>query len=151
MLLKIVTVEEVRLNRPGLGRNRALNPSALHAPSTALDGNGTCARCSFRFRLFVLLDDLLFAMIAGGGGNAGGEGSSSVGGIGVGSIHSSSSRSAESDDIVREKFTSTAVAFCVLLGVVLLLRLRASLRLRRLDSIGTNLIVRHVVFVLLGI
>ncbi|KAF8269965.1 hypothetical protein EI94DRAFT_1798653 [Lactarius quietus] len=68
---------------------------------------------SLRFWLFVR-DDLHFAMR---GGSAGGKGSS-VSSIGVGSTHSSSSRSAESDDIVREKSTSTAVAFRVLQGMV---------------------------------
>ena len=48
-------------------------------PSATLDGNGTCAcaRTSFRFLLFALLDDIVFAII--GGGNAeGGADSSGV-------------------------------------------------------------------------
>lgn len=45
-----------------------------------------------RLRLLELLDDLDFAI--GGGGNAGGAGSSGIAGIGIGSTHSSSSRSA---------------------------------------------------------
>ncbi|KAF8269958.1 hypothetical protein EI94DRAFT_1724003 [Lactarius quietus] len=58
------------------------------APSTTLDWKGTFARCSFRFQLFVLLvEDVHFAMIGGGSMNRGGEGSSGVGGIGIGSTH----------------------------------------------------------------
>ena len=87
-------------------------------PSATLDGNGTCAtRGSFRFLLFVLLDDLVFAII--GGGNAvGGAESRGVGGIGVGSTHSSSSRSTEVDEIVREE-KSTVVSFFLLLLLLL--------------------------------
>ncbi|KAF8266376.1 hypothetical protein EI94DRAFT_197341 [Lactarius quietus] len=132
--LEIVTIEEVvRLSRPLLRRNNVLKTPALRpppsrpravlicgtrrgrssdAPSNAFDGSGTCARFFFPLRLFVLLDNLRFAMIDGGGGNIGGEGTSCVSPIGVGSTHSSLSTSAESDDVVREKSTSTAVAFC---------------------------------------
>ena len=83
-------------------------------PSATLDGNGTCAtRGAFRFLLFVLLDDLVFA-IMGGGNAVGGADSRGVGGIGVGSTHSSSSRSVEEDEIVRDE-KSTAVSFLLLL------------------------------------
>ena len=77
-------------------------------PSATLDRNGTCAtRGSFRSLLFALLDKLVFAII--GGGNAvGGADSSGVGGIGVGSTHSSSSRSVEVDEIVRDEKSTVA-------------------------------------------
>jgi hypothetical protein len=39
-------------------------------------------------------------------------GLSGVSGIGIGSIHSSSSRSDESDDIVREKSTAVGLLLC---------------------------------------
>ena len=83
-------------------------------PSATLDGNGTCAtRGSFRFLLFALLDDLVFAII-GSGNEVGGADSSGVGGIGVRSTHSSSSRSVEVDEIVRDE-KSTADSFLLLL------------------------------------
>ena len=74
-------------------------------PSATLDGNGmsTCtwARGSSRFLLFAL-DNLVFAII-GGGKAVGGADSSGVGGIGVGSTHSSSSRSLEADEVVLDE------------------------------------------------
>ena len=69
------------------------------APSATLDENGACtctSRGHLRFLLFALLDDLVFAMIGAGGGNAvGGADSSGVGGTGIGSNHSSSSGHSE--------------------------------------------------------
>ena len=63
-----------------------------------------------------LLDDLVFAMIEGGN-PVGAADSRGVGGIGVGSIHSSSSGSVGVDGIVRDK-TSTAVGLlCGMLAV----------------------------------
>jgi hypothetical protein len=47
-----------------------------------------------------------------GGGKAGGESSSGVGGIGVGSTHTSSLRSVESDEIVHEKSTTVGLVLC---------------------------------------
>jgi hypothetical protein len=130
--LEIVPVRVIKLSRPRIRRNHALNTTALRTPSITptrsahlryttrsvllnafrctLDGNGTCARASLRLRLFALLDDLVFAII--GGGNAGGAVSSGVGGIGVGSTHSSSSRSVESDEIVREKSNAVSLVLC---------------------------------------
>ena len=74
-------------------------------PSATLDGNGmsTCtwARGSSRFLLFAL-DNLVFAII-GGGTAVGGADSSGVGGIGVESTHSSSSRSLEADEVVLDE------------------------------------------------
>lgn len=73
---------------------------SLGTPSTTLEGNGTYAHASLSFRLLALLEDLVLAI---GGGNTRGAVSSDVAGIGVGSIHSSSSISAASNEIVREK------------------------------------------------
>lgn len=66
------------------------------------------------FRLFARLDDLVFGMI--GGGNPGGAGSNGGAGMGVRSTHSSSSSSrlAESEDIVCEE-ESTAFGLRLLL------------------------------------
>ena len=61
---------------------------------------------SLRIRLLALLDNLVLVI---GGGNAGGTVSIGVAGIGAGSTHSSSSRPAESDEIVREKSTVVAL------------------------------------------
>ena len=77
-------------------------------PSATLVGNGTCARGSFRFLLFALLDDSVFAMI-GGGSAVRRVDSSGVGGVGVGSTHSLSSRSVEADEIVRDDEKSTVI------------------------------------------
>ena len=53
-------------------------------------------------RMCAWLDDLVFAMIRGG--NAlGGDDSSSMGGIGVGSTHSLSLRSVEADETLRDE------------------------------------------------
>ena len=67
----------------------------------------------------MLPDDLVFAMI--GGGNAvGGMDSRGVGGIGVGSTHSSSLRSIEADEIVRdEKSTAVGLLLCGMVAVAL--------------------------------
>jgi hypothetical protein len=100
--LEIVPVGVIKLSRPKIRSNNALNTTALRppaitstrgahlrrglsscTPSATVDGNGTCARSSLRFLLLALPDDLVFAMI--GGGNAVGAGSSSVDGMGVGS------------------------------------------------------------------
>ena len=85
------------------------------SPSVALDGSGTfAARASLRFRLLLaLLDDFVLA-IMGGGGNAGGTGSSEVASIGVESTHSSSSssRTAESNDEVVRENPTTAFVLC---------------------------------------
>jgi hypothetical protein len=88
--LEIVPIRVIKLSRPGIRCHNALNTIALRpapitsarsphpwntpgpvlgTPSAMLDGNGRCARTSLRFRLFALLDDLVFAII--GGGNAG--------------------------------------------------------------------------------
>ena len=72
------------------------------APSATLVGNGTCARGSFHFLLFALLDDLVFAMI-GGWNVVGGADSSGVGGKDVGSTHSSWERSVEADEIALDE------------------------------------------------
>ena len=61
---------------------------------------------SLRIRLLALLDNLVLVI---GGGNAGGTVSIGVAGIGVGSTHSLSFRSAESDEIVHEKSTVVAL------------------------------------------
>jgi len=59
----------------------------------------------------VLLDNLVLVI---GGGNAGGMVLIGVAGIGIRSTHSSSSRPAESDEIVREKSTVVALREIVL-------------------------------------
>ena len=66
---------------------------------------------SLRFRLLALLDNLVLVV---GGGNAGGTVSIGIVGIGIGLTHSSSSRPAESDEIVREKSTVVALREIVL-------------------------------------
>ena len=90
--------------------------SARLPPRSTGNGTCTCARTSFRLLHFALLDDLVFEII-GGGKAVGGAVSSSVGGIGVGSTHSSSSRSFEADEIVCDD-KSTAVVLLLLCGMV---------------------------------
>ena len=55
--------------------------SRVAAPSTALDGNSTCAPASLRLRLLALLDDLALDDLCG---TPGGAGLSGVADIGVG-------------------------------------------------------------------
>ena len=118
---EIVPIEVVGLSRPGFRRNMPSTPpfcmrppSRLRAvlicgtrrglsscaPSATLDGNSTCARASLCFLLLALLDDFVLAI---GGGNTG------RAGIGVGSTYSSSSKSAESEEIGREKLTGAVL------------------------------------------
>ena len=66
---------------------------------------------SLHFRLLALLDNLVLVI---GGGNAGGTVSSGVVGIGVRSTHSSSSRCAQSGEIMHEKLTVVTLREIVL-------------------------------------
>ena len=119
--LEIVPIEIVGLSRPGLRRDKPLRSACAHhrvrSPCSSAAPAGACpqarppphstrARASLRLLLLALLDDLVLAI---GGGNTGGAVSSGVAGVGVGSTHSSSSRSAESDEIVCEKSTAVAL------------------------------------------
>jgi hypothetical protein len=95
---------------------RELRPMLTRTTSAVLDGHGMCAPAPMRLRLLELLDDLVFAI--GCGGHSCGAVSSRVEGIGGGSTHSSSSRSAESDKIVYEKLTEINFHGMVLLDIV---------------------------------
>jgi hypothetical protein len=122
--LDIVPVAVVRLSRTRIRRNDTLDTSVLRRPthrvraqcsSVVHAAGGPPVRPPPRStgtghaRAFLRQRLLVFAMIGGGAGSSG------VAGICIGSTHSSSSRSAESAEIVREKsrMRSPFVRSCV--------------------------------------